>query len=106
MNTKTLTAIMVIILCVLLFPVFIGIIGGLFGIIGGVFGAIFGLLGGLFGAFFGLLGGIVGVIGWLFKSALSWHGPFGFFTWNLIPIALVLLIIVLITRSKTSRSGK
>jgi hypothetical protein len=44
---------------------------------------------------------IGGVFGWFF----DWHWPFhGFFHWNLFTIVLIALVVVLISRSKKSRS--
>ena len=88
---------------ILVFPIAIGIIGGLFGlvvgIIGAVFGAFFGIIGGIFGAIFGFFG-------WIFDGLFNWRWPFGdwgFFHCNIFTIAAVVLVVALIVRSKTNR---
>ena len=100
MLAKTFGTIVIIFICLLMLPVGIGIIGGIFGVIfgvvGAVFGALFGIIGGIFGAIFGFFG-------WLFEALFGWgdwdfHGPFGFvdcgdvFTWMLIIVVVALLV--------------
>ena len=53
---------MVVFVCVLLFPLAIGIIGGIFGLIGGVIGGFVGLVGAIFGIIFGMIG--VSIVSW------------------------------------------
>jgi hypothetical protein len=91
MASRTLATIVIIFACIIMFPIVIGIVGGVFGIIAGVFGAVFGVFGALIGGFFGMLGGIFGGI---FNCHL------GFFHWNFFSIALIVLIVVLITKSR------
>jgi len=110
MDSKTLTTVLLVLFCVLLFPIGIGLMGGIFGLIGSIMGGIFGLIGGLFGAIFGLIGGIFhaifGVFGWMFNGHFQGHWPFGFFNRDLFTILVVILIIVLISRSKATRPGR
>ena len=80
MATKTLTAILFVIALVILIPIGIGIIGGVFGLVAGIFGAIFGIIGGIFGAVFG-------AIGWLFQSIFSG----GLLTFIIVVVAIVIL---------------
>jgi hypothetical protein len=102
MATKTLGTIIVIILCILLFPVGIGIVAGVFGIvigaIGGVFGAIFGMIGGLLGAIFG-------GIGWFFENLFDWdfHDGFGLFDVNIFTIAALVILVALLSKNKRTR---
>jgi len=84
-SRSTTTAILLIILAIIAFPLILSIIGGVFGIIGGIFGA-------LFGALFGVLGGL---FGWMFH----WHWPF-FFHWNAFTVIAIAIIVVLISRSR------
>ena len=74
MDSKSVATLLIIIVCILLFPVAIGIIGGVFGLVGGILGAIFGAIGGVIGAIFGVIGAIFGAIfgfiGWLFDGEI------------------------------------
>lgn len=97
MQSKSSTSsILIVVLIIFTFPVWIGLIGGLFGIIAGVFGAVFGafgaILGGIFGAFGALLGGF---FGWIF----DWDCP-GYGDWNGLTIAIIILAVVLLSRSR------
>lgn len=98
--TKAIGIFAIVVLCVLMLPVFIGVVGGVlggfFGLIGAVIGAVFGLIGGLFGAIFGTIGS---VFGWIF----DWHRPFPVFHWNLVTVLALVLVIVLIARNKQTR---
>jgi hypothetical protein len=100
MVTKTIGAIFIVLVCILVFPVGIAIIGGVFGIvvgvIGGVFGAVFGIIGAIFGAIFGF-------IGWIFEGLFDWHWPFGFFSCNFFTIAAMAIVVALIIKSKSPR---
>jgi hypothetical protein len=91
MALKTLATIVIIFACILFFPIAIGLVGGAFGIIAGVFGAIIGVFGALIGGFFGMLGGI---FGGLFNCHFAFHH------WNIFSIALIILIILIIAKSK------
>ena len=93
MATKTLTTLIIIFIGIIFFPIAIGIFGGVFGLVAGVFGAVIGVIAGIFGAVFGAIGGL---FGWIFGG---WH--FGFFHWNLPVIAIAILVIVLISRSRS-----
>ena len=100
MISKTIGAIFIALVCILMFPVGIAIIGGVFGIVvgvlGAVFGAIFGIIGGIFGAIFGF-------IGWIFDGIFDWHGPFGFFSCNIFTMAALAVIVALAIKSKSRR---
>jgi hypothetical protein len=94
--SKTASAILIGIVCLLCFPIVIGIIGGLFG-------AVFGVIGGLFGAVFGIIGGLIGAIfsfiGWMFGGIFGWewHGPFHA-DWNFFSVVAILIIVALIAK--------
>lgn len=105
MDSKTIATIMVVFICVLLFPIFIGIIGGIFGIIGGVIGGFFGFLGWLFGAIFGAIGAVFGAFFGVFGSMFDdhWHWPGHWFNRDVFTLLALVLIVVLISRSRTSR---
>ncbi len=84
------TTVLIVLILVFTFPLWIGIAGGLFGLVVGLFGGMIGIIAGIFGA-------IVGVFGWLF----NWHWPFvGFFHWNIFWIVMILLAVVMISKSK------
>jgi hypothetical protein len=97
--TKTIGAVIIFFICILMFPVAIGLIGGVFGVVVGVFGAVFGAIFGIIG---GLFGAIFGFIGWLFEGLFgwSWHGPFGFNDCNILTWAIVFLVVALLVKGK------
>jgi hypothetical protein len=94
--SKTASAIVIFLICLLFFPIIIGIVGGVFGavfgVIGGVFGAVFGILGGLFGIIFGF-------IGWIFEGIFdwNWNGPFHT-DWNFFSVLVIVIIVALIAK--------
>lgn len=62
---------LIIIILVLTFPLWIGLVGGLFGLVVGLFGGAIGIVFGLFGAAIGLIfGGIGLIIGGIFSFSL------------------------------------
>lgn len=76
MLVKTITAFLILFVCILFLPVAIGIIGGVMGAIAGLVGALFGTLAGIIG---GIFGAIFGVIEWLFERIFGvgvWNGIF------------------------------
>ena len=109
MDPKTLTTLLIVIVCILLFPVILGVAGGIFGLVGSILGGVFGLIGGLFGAIFGLFGAIFGaffgVFGWLFDG--HYHAPWShdFFDGDFFTAALIVLVIVLVARSRRRTSA-
>jgi hypothetical protein len=107
MLSKTVGTVVIIFICILMFPIAIGLIGGAFGIvvgvIGAVFGAIFGVIGGLFGAVFGFFG-------WLLDSLFGWgdmefHGPFGFVECNVLTWAIIVIVVALLVKGKKDRAA-
>jgi hypothetical protein len=100
MRSSTSTVLLVIVL-LLTFPVWIGIAGAIFGVAVGVVGGIFGAIAGVFGAIFGLIGGL---FGWIFDwSEQGIHFPF-FFPTKIFVLAFLVLLILLISRSKKRAS--
>jgi hypothetical protein len=95
MNSKSNTStVLIALLIVLTFPIWIGIAGGIFGLIVGIFGAVIGIIAGVFGAILGAMGSL---FGWFF----DWHWPFtGFFHWNVFILFFIILIVVMISRSR------
>jgi hypothetical protein len=94
MVIKTIGTFFIVIMCILMFPIGIGILGGVFGIVIGVIAAVFGAFAGIIGAIFG---GVFKLFGWVFHP----HWPFGFFHCNFFTLAAVVLIIALIVKSKS-----
>src|SRR5687768_12146969 len=109
MDSKTIATIMVVFICVLLFPVFIAIVGGIFGVIGGIIGGLFGFIGWLFGTIFGAIGAVFGAFfgafGWIFYD--HWHWPGSWFNRDVLTVLALVLIVILISRSRMPRrNGK
>ena len=87
----------VIVLLVLTFPIWIGIVGGLFGLIIGLIAGAFGLVAGLIGGIFGAIGGMIGAIfDVIFSPWNGWH----FHHVNAFWFAIGLIILVMIARSR------
>lgn len=101
MITKTIGTIIILLLAILIFPVGIGILGGLFGIIVGIIAAVFGSIAGILG---GIFGAIFSVFGWIFDGLFDWDWPFGIFNCNIFTLAAIVLVIALIARSKSNRN--
>jgi hypothetical protein len=104
-NSGTSTALIVILL-VFTFPLWIGLVGGLFGMIIGLIGGAFGLVGGLFGAVFGIIGDIFGTIfgaiGDGFGSLFDWgFHPFHISLPKLVWVVAVVLLVVALSRKKS-----
>jgi hypothetical protein len=104
-NSGTSTALIVILL-VFTFPLWIGLVGGLFGMIVGLIGGAIGLVGGLIGAVFGilgdLLGALFGAIGDGFGSLFDWgFHPFHISLPKLVWVVAVVLLVVALSRKKS-----
>jgi hypothetical protein len=111
MDPKTVTTIIIVCICVLLFPLAIGIIGGIFGVIGSVIGGLFGLIGGVFGIIMGVigafLGAIFGVFGWIFDGEHRWgHHGINFFNRDVFALIIVVIVVLMISRSRATRTGR
>ncbi|HEY0739825.1 MAG TPA: hypothetical protein VGD40_00135 [Chryseosolibacter sp.] len=102
--SKTASAILIVLVCILFFPFVIGIVGG-------VFGAVFGVIGGLFGAVFGILGGLLGAIfgfiGWIFEGLFDWDfdGPFHT-DWNFFTVLIIVIVVALVAKNAQRNSSK
>jgi hypothetical protein len=91
--TKAITFFFFLFCCIFFIPVFFGVVGGVFGLIGGIIGAIFGLIGSIIGGIFSLIGGI-------FDFIFDWNFHPFFFHWDVVTIVAVVLVIILLSRSK------
>lgn len=100
MITKTIGTLFIVLICIIMFPVALGLVGGAFGIVIGVIGAVFGAIAGAIG---GIFGAIFGVIGWMFDGLFNWHGPFHFFRCNIFTFAAIVLVVALLVRNRNSR---
>jgi hypothetical protein len=100
MITKTLGTILIAIVCILMFPIAFVILGGTFGIVIGVIGAVFGAVAGIIGAAFGA---IFGVFDWMFDGLFDWHWPFGFLHCDGFTLAVLIVIVALMVRGRSSR---
>jgi hypothetical protein len=96
MATKTIGTILLVIICILMLPVALGLLGGVFGIVFGVFGAVFGAIFGLIG---GIFGAIFGVFGWIFDGLFGWH-DYHFFDFNIFTIGALVLLVLVLSRKK------
>jgi hypothetical protein len=96
MQTKdSTTHVLILVIIVLTFPIWIGIVGGVFGLVGGIAGGLFGLVTGMFGAVFRMIGIL---FGWLFDWSCG--GPFGWWSTELMAVLAIALVIVLASRSR------
>lgn len=86
------SSVLVVILLIVTFPFWIGIIGGLFGLIAGAIGALIGIIAAVFGAIFGAIGSVFGIFDWFPHMHIS---GFRFFIF-----VAVIFAIVMMSRSK------
>jgi hypothetical protein len=91
---KTVSILFGILFCIFFIPIMFGVIGGIFGIVAGIFGGIIGIIASIIG---GIAGAIGGLFGWIFGGDF-WH--YGFFHWNGFTIAALVVLIVIIAKSK------
>lgn len=95
MTRSTGTTVLIVLIIVFTFPLWIGILGGLFGAVMGLFGALIGVIAGVFGA---VIGGVASVIGGLFH----WGWP-NFITWNVLLAVVLAFAIVQLAKSRKQR---
>jgi hypothetical protein len=100
---KTGSHTLLIILLILTFPIWIGLLGGIFGLAAGFFGLVIGLFAGAVGLLAGLIGGIVGGIAEFFSWIIGddyWkpHYPFVFF--NPAALFFIALLIAVIWKAR------
>lgn len=88
------TGILIAIIAILTLPIWIGVVGGLFGLVIGGIGGLIGLVAGAFGLFIGALGSLVSAI-------FSWS-PWGFGFWGskFFTIAFVVVLVALAIRAR------
>jgi hypothetical protein len=104
MNKSTPSALLIIVL-ILTFPIWIGLLGGAIGLIAGFFGLVVGLFAGAVGLVAGIFGGIVGGIAGIFSWIFGWNidtdfHPF-FFVFNpFILFALAIFIALALRKRK------
>jgi hypothetical protein len=96
-TSSSTTTVLVVIVLLLSFPLWIGLIGGLFGLVVGLFGAAFGIIAGIMGAIFGVF---TGLIGWMFDfdfPGFNFHFfPGKFF----IAVLLIALLVVALNKRR------
>jgi hypothetical protein len=97
MIAKTLGTLVIVFLCILMVPIFFGVLGGIFGVVVGVLGAVVGAIGGIIG---GIFGAIFGGLGSLFNGLFNWHLPFGFFSAKIFAIVAIVFVVVMISKSR------
>jgi hypothetical protein len=97
MASRTLGTVIILIICILLFPITIGLIGGAFGIVMGVFGIVFGALFGMIG---GIIGGIFGFFNWIFGGIFNWDHHYGFFHFNFCAAAFIVILVLVLSRNR------
>ena len=101
-SSSSTNSVLIIIVAILTFPIWIGILGGLFGLVVGGFGAVIGLIAGLFGLIIGAVGGIIGgiasIFDWTWNSGWDWN--FGIWNGNFFVILLIVMAVALIIRPR------
>jgi hypothetical protein len=89
-------SILIVVIVIFTFPIWIGILGGLFGLVVGGIGGFIGLIAGAIGIVIGTIGGLIGsIFNWGYGDFASWN----FVSWNgnfIIFIAVVLFIALAI----------
>ena len=87
------SGLLIVILLIITFPFWLGILGGLFGLIAGAIGTVVGIIGTVIGAVFGGIGAVFGIFDWFPDFHIS---GFRFF----IVVAIIFAVVMM------SRSGK
>jgi hypothetical protein len=88
--------VLIVLVIILTFPLWIGILAGAVGIVAGVFGAVFGVIGGVFGAIFGVFGAL---FGWMFDWS-PWNFHFAFGGMKFFAIITIILVAVYLSRAR------
>lgn len=91
-TSSTGTTALIVLIIVFTFPLWIGILGGLFGVVMGLLGALIGVVAGVFGA---IIGGVASMIGGVFH----WGWQSAFF-WNVLLAILLAVAIVKLAKTK------
>ncbi len=92
-------SLLIVLLIIFTFPIWFGIVGGLFGLIVGFFGACIGVIAGIFGAIFGAIGAVFGIFDWFSFPHIHLSG-FRFFI-----IVAIIFAIVMMSRSTKKNKG-
>ena len=101
MISKTIAALFIICICILFFPVVIGLGGAFIGVTFGIFGAIFGVIGAIFGAIFGAIGAIFdGIFGHNHFHSIDWDFPGFHFSKTAFALILIGIVLILSRKSK------
>jgi hypothetical protein len=96
-SSSSTSTVLIVLLVLLTFPLWIGLIGGLFGLVAGLFGAVIGIIAGVFGA---VIGAIASVFGWMFHWSAPWDFHFGFWGMKVFIIVAIILAVVYLSRGK------
>jgi hypothetical protein len=84
-------AILIAIIVIITFPLWIGILGGIFGLVIGGIGGLIGLIAGVFGIVIGTIGGVIGsIFSWGYWDLGFWNGNFFIFFFVVLLIALAI----------------
>jgi hypothetical protein len=98
MSTKTSNnSTLAIIILIITFPFWIGILCGVIGLAAGVFGIIVGIIGAVFGAIFGAFGAVFEIFDWV-SSPFGHISAFRFFV-----IIAIIFAAVMISRSNKKK---
>lgn len=90
--------ILLAVLLILTFPLWIAIGGIMIGLLAGIIGGTFGIIGAIIGTIFGIIGS---VFGWIFDwDHFEIDLPFTIWNTKLFVLSAIVLIIVLVTRSR------
>ena len=98
---KAFSFLFVAFILLLMFPLMIGLGGGLFGLV-------IGLIGGLIGVIVGIFGAVIGAIAWIFKTIFhlifGWHTGFAhhphWFHFNGCIVTAIIILILVVAFSK------
>lgn len=96
-RNPTTTTLLIVLIVIFTFPVWIGILGGLFGIVMGLFGAAFGIVGAIFGIVFGGIGSLFG--SFFHWSWHPWH--FGFLGAKLFWFLFIVVLAAILLKPKS-----
>jgi hypothetical protein len=95
---KSCSPILLIILLILTFPLWIGLLGGIFGLAAGFIGLVIGLFAGaigiIVGIFSGIVGGIAEIFSWPFEDHF-WGFDHPFVLFNPLAIFFIALLIAM-----------
>jgi hypothetical protein len=96
-KTSSGTTVLIVLLIVFTFPIWIGLLGGLFGLVAGLIGAAIGIVAAVFGAIFGIFGAVIGGI-----FGGSW--PASHFGLNIFLAICLVLSIVALSKARRNKA--